>query len=169
MDHYIGLDVSLEATSICVIDKAGGVVHETKVPSDPDCLLSFLCDLSYPVALIGLEAGQLSAWLYHGLVDAGHPVVCIESHHMSAALSAQRVKTDRNDARGIAQMMRMGWYRKVHVKSPMSQRFRVLLQNRRWLIGRRVVKRLPRVTPDWCAPLWVDNDQAAVLPVCRMC
>lgn len=138
MDHYVGLDVSLAETSICVIDQKGSIVHEAKVPSDPVSLGTYLTGLSVKLVLIGVEAGQLSSWLFHGLDADGLPVVCIESHHMSAALSAQRVKTDKNDARGIAQMMRMGWYRKVHVKSPANQRYRVLLNNRRWLLERRV-------------------------------
>ncbi len=138
MEHYVGLDVSLAETTVCIIDKGGSIIKEAKVASDPESLEAFFNKLDFRVVLIGLEAGQLSSWLYHGLSDAGHPVVCVESHHMSTALKAQRVKTDQNDARGIAQMMRMGWYREVHVKSRTHQRYRVLLNNRHWLLGRKV-------------------------------
>jgi len=94
--------------------------------------------LELPIRLIGMETGQLSNWLYHGMRAAELPIVCVESRHMSTALKAQSVKTDRNDARGIAHMMRMGWYKQVHVKSPENSRYRVLLNSRRWLLGRRV-------------------------------
>jgi transposase len=109
MQYYVGLDVSLAETSACVLDQAGQIVREAKVKSDPECLAEFLRGLKLPIRLVGMETGQLSNWLYHGLRDAGVPIVCVESHHMSAALKAQRVKTDQNDARGIAHMMRMGW------------------------------------------------------------
>lgn len=138
MQYYIGLDVSLSETSVCVLDESGTIVHESKVPSDPDELASFIGSLGLTVRLIGMETGQLSNWLYHGLRDANLPIVCVESHHMSTALKAQRVKTDQNDARGIAHMMRMGWYKEVHVKSPQNSRYRILLNNRRWLLGRKI-------------------------------
>lgn len=138
MQYYVGLDVSLAETSVCVLDQVGQIVREAKVKSDPECLAEFLRDLELSLRLVGMETGQLSNWLYHGLRDAGLPIVCVESHHMSTALKAQRVKTDQNDARGIAHMLRMGWYREVHVKSPENSRYRILLNNRRWLLGRKI-------------------------------
>lgn len=138
MQYYVGLDVSLAETSVCVLDHAGQIVREAKVKSDPGCLAEFLWGLNLPIRLVGMETGQLSNWLYHGMRDAEVPIVCVESHHMSTALKAQRVKTDQNDARGIAHMMRMGWYKEVHVKSPENSRYRILLNNRRWLLARKV-------------------------------
>jgi transposase len=138
MQYYVGLDVSLAETSVCVLDQAGQIAREARVKSDPECLAEFLRGLELPIRLVGMETGQLSNWLYHGLRDAGVPIVCVESHHMSTALKAQRVKTDQNDARGIAHMMRMGWYKEVHVKSAENSRYRILLNNRRWLLGRKI-------------------------------
>ena len=108
MDYYIGLDVSLADTSICVLDGNGEIVREAKVASNPEYLSAFIAGLELSIRLIGMETGQLSNWLYHGMRDAGLPIVCVESHHMSTALKAQRIKTDQSDARGIAHMMRMG-------------------------------------------------------------
>ncbi|MEO0619217.1 MAG: IS110 family transposase [Pseudomonadota bacterium] len=138
MQYYIGLDVSLAETSVCVVDRDGTIVREAKVHSDPDDLAAYIRDLDLPFHRIGMETGQLSNWLYHGMRDADLPIICVESHHMSTALKAQRVKTDQNDARGIAHMMRVGWYKEVHVKSPENSRYRVILNNRRWLIGRKI-------------------------------
>ena len=138
MQYYVGLDVSLAETSVCILDETGTIVREAKVCSDPEDLIAYMEGLELPVRLIGMETGQLSNWLYHGMRDAGLPIVCVESHHMSTALKAQRVKTDQNDARGIAHMMRMGWFRQVHVKSQENSRFRILLNNRKWLLGRKV-------------------------------
>lgn len=137
MSTYIGLDVSLKETHICVLDQNGDIVHEGRAASDPAALRDYIQSLDMNVTLIGLEAGQLSAWLFHGLTDAGLPAVCVESRHMNAALKAQRIKTDRNDARGIAHMMRTGWYRTVHIKSTYNQKRRVLLVNRKWLVEKR--------------------------------
>src|SRR6516162_10157112 len=82
-------------------------------------------------AFIGLEAGPLSQWLFSALAEAGLPVICVETRHMRAVLKAQINKTDRNDARGIAQMMRVGLYRPVHVKTLRSQKLRMLLTHRK--------------------------------------
>lgn len=138
MNYCIGLDVSLAETSICVLDGDGQIVREAKIASDPEQLSAFIGSLELPIRLIGMETGQLSNWLYHGMRGAGLPIVCVESHHMSTALKAQRIKTDQSDARGIAHMMRMGWYRQVHVKSPLNSRYRIILNNRRWLLGRKI-------------------------------
>src|SRR3954468_25073407 len=100
MEHYVGIDVSLEGSSLCVLDGTGQVVREAKVASEPEALATFLRGLGLPVARVGLEAGPLSQWLYDGLREAGFEVVLLETRHVKAALSAMAVKTDRRDARG---------------------------------------------------------------------
>ena len=133
MDYYAGIDVSLELSSICVVDATGQIVREAKVASEPEALVAFLTSLGLPLTRIGLEAGPLSQWLYAGLAKVGHAVVLLETRHVKAALSAMIVKTDRRDARGIAQLLRMGWFRPVHCKSPPAQEVRALLVARKQL------------------------------------
>ena len=133
MKYYAGLDVSIKETSVCVLDEAGRIVREAKVPSHPDDLASGLLDPAHPLDQVGLEAGPLSQWLFSGLVEKGVPVVCIETRHTKAFLKAQINKSDRNDARGIAQMMRVNLFRPVHVKTPKSQHRRALLSARKLL------------------------------------
>jgi transposase len=118
MKHYAGIDVSLERSSVCVVDAMGKVVREAKVPSEPEALVSFLRGLGLELERVGLEAGPLSQWLHAGLEAAGFDTVLLETRHVKAALSAMTVKTDRKDARGIAQLLRMGWFRPIHRKSP---------------------------------------------------
>ena len=117
MEHFAGLDVSVNETSVCIVDETGRIVREVKVSSEPDALLQVLKNNTYRFRRIGLEAGPLSQWLYSAFAEAGLPVICVETRHMRAVLKAQINKTDRNDARGIAQMMRVGLYRPVHVKT----------------------------------------------------
>jgi hypothetical protein len=112
MDHFAGLDVSVKQTSICIVDDTGRIVREVKVASEPEALLAVLKNPAYHFERIGLEAGPLSQWLFSALAEVELPVVCVETRHM-AVLKAQINKTDRNDARGIAQMMRAGLYRPV--------------------------------------------------------
>jgi transposase len=131
VEHYAGLDVSLELTSVCIVDVQGGIVCESKVASDPETLISFLRRQQLEMARIGLEAGPLSQWLHAGLTKAGFDVVLLETRHVKAALSAMTVKTDRRDARGIAQLLRLGWYRPVHAKSVSAQEVRALLTARK--------------------------------------
>ena len=133
MDHYAGIDVSLELSSVCVVDATGRIVCEAKVTSEPEALVAFLTGLNLPLARIGLEAGPLSQWLHAGLVKAGLDAVLLETRHVKAALSAMTVKTDRKDARGIAQLFRMGWFRPVHCKSTPAQEVRALLVARKLL------------------------------------
>ena len=130
MDYFAGLDVSVKETSVCIVDDAGKIVREAKVASEPEALLQVLTNTIYRFKRVGLEAGPLSQWLYSVLAEAGLPVICVETRHMRAVLKAQINKTDRNDARGIAQMMRVGLYRPVHVKTLRSQKLRVLLTHR---------------------------------------
>jgi transposase len=128
------LDVSVKDTSICIADDTGKIVREVKVASEPDTLLVVLTNPTYHFKRIGLEAGPLSQWLFSALAEADLPVICVETRHMRAVLKAQINKTDRNDPRGIAQMMRVGLYRPVHVKTLRSQKLRVLLTHRKLLL-----------------------------------
>lgn len=136
MEHYAGLDVSLEQTSVCVVDAQGQVVREVKVASEPDALIRVLSCQDLEIARVGLEAGPLSQWLHAGLVTAGYEAVLLETRHVKAALSAMTVKTDRRDARGIAQLLRLGWYRPVHAKSASAQEVRSLLTARKLIQGK---------------------------------
>lgn len=133
MKHYAGLDVSVKETAICVVDEDGQIFREMKVLSHPEDLARALSGIGGHVERIGLEAGPLSQWLFEGLARAGLPVICIETRHAKAFLKAQVNKTDRNDARGIAQMMRVNLYRPVHVKTVASQQHRALLRARKLL------------------------------------
>jgi transposase len=138
MDHFAGLDVSVKETSVCIVDDTGRIVREAKVASEPEALLAVLKNPAYHFKRIGLEAGPLSQWLYSALAEAGLPVICVETRHMRAVLKAQINKTDRNDARGIAQMMRVGLYRPVHVKTLRSQKLRMLLTHRKLLQSKAI-------------------------------
>ena len=138
MAYFAGLDVSVKETSVCIVDDAGKIVREVKVASEPEALLAVLKNPAYHFKRIGLEAGPLSQWLFSALADAGLPVICVETRHMQAVLKAQINKTDRNDARGIAQMMRAGLYRPVHVKTIRSQKLRMLLTHRKLLQSKAI-------------------------------
>ena len=138
MDHFAGLDVSVKDTSVCIVDDAGRIIREMKVASEPDALLAVLTNRTYHFKRIGLEAGPLSQWLFSALAEADLPVVCVETRHMRAVLKAQINKTDRNDARGIAQMIRVGLYRPVHVKTLRSQKLRMLLTHRKLLQSKAI-------------------------------
>ena len=137
MRYFAGLDVSLEETAICIIDETGSIVREARVVSEPDALVSLFDALGMTLERVGLEACSLTAWLHQGLSEAGIPAVCIEARQAKAAMGAMPNKTDRNDARGIAQIMRTGWYRAVHVKSPSCRSWRALLTARRVVLNKR--------------------------------
>src|SRR5919206_3829413 len=115
--HYVGLDVSLETTSICVIDDGGAIVWRGKGSSDSDAISQIVRAHAPAVVRVGLETGQLSNWLTLGLRRGGLPVVCIDARHAKATLSLQVNKTDANDALGLAQIVRTGWFRAVAIKS----------------------------------------------------
>ena len=134
MTYFAGLDVSLEWTCVCVVDGDGQIVREAKVLSEPDALVAFFAEPRMDVTRICLEAGPLSQWLYEGLAGAGLPVVCAETRQLKAVLSATVNKSDRNDARGIAQMVRVNMIRPVHVKTMSSQHRRMLLTNRKFML-----------------------------------
>ncbi|WP_201415339.1 IS110 family transposase [Mesorhizobium sp. J8] len=132
-ETFAGLDVSVKETSVCIVDETGKICREVKVVSHPDDLIAVLKDPTLRIERIGLEAGPLSQWLFEGLANAGLPAICIETRHTKAFLKAQPNKSDRNDARGIAQMMRVNLYRPVHVKTMTSQKRRALLTARKLL------------------------------------
>src|SRR5258708_26143577 len=138
MAYFAGLDVSVKETSVCIVDDAGKIVREARVASEPEALLQVLTNNIDRLARVGLEAGPLSQWLYSALAEAGLPVICVETRHMSAVLKAQINNTDRNDARGIAQMIRVGLYRPVHVKTLRSQKLRMLLTHRKLLQSKAI-------------------------------
>ena len=133
MNYYAAIDVSLELSSVCIVEATGKVVKEVKVETRPEALVKFFKNFDLPMTRIGLEAGPLSQWLHAGLTEAGFETVLMETRHVKAALSAMTVKTDRRDARGMAQLLRMGWFRPVHVKSPELQEVRALLVARKQL------------------------------------
>jgi transposase len=137
MEQYAGLDVSLESTSVCLVEADGRVVREAKVASEPEALIAWFQALDTPIARIGLEAGPMSQWLYAGLRAAGLAAELIETRHVRAAFKVMTVKTDRTDARGIAHLMRLGWFRPVHCKSLPAQEVRALLTARKLLQAKR--------------------------------
>src|SRR6201987_5335253 len=138
MDHFAGLDVSVKETSVCILDDAGKIVKEAKVASEPQALLEVLANPAYRFKRIGLEAGPLSQWLFSALAEDSLAVICVETRHMQAVLKGRINKTDRNDARGIGQMMRVGLYRPVHVKTLRSQKLRMLLTHRKLLQAKAI-------------------------------
>ena len=131
MDHYAGIDVSLECSSVCVVDASGKIVREGKVASEPAALIAWFGSLGFGLVRVGLEAGPLSQWLYAAMREAGLAVELLETRHVRKAFEAMPVKSDRNDARGIAQLMRLGWFRPVHCKSLAAQETRALLTARK--------------------------------------
>lgn len=136
MKHYAGIDVSLEYSSVCVVDGEGKIVREAKVLSEPDALVAWFADLELALERIGLEAGPLSQWLYAGMKEAGREIELLETRHVRRAFEIMPVKTDKKDARGIAQLMRLGWFRPVHCKSLPSQEIRAILTARKLLQGK---------------------------------
>jgi len=134
MDLYIGLDVSLESTAICVLSSHGRVVKETTALSEPVELEGALRSLAGTVVAVGLEAGPLSQWLYRHLIDAGFDAVLMETRQVKGALKAMPIKTDRRDAEGIARLLHMGWFRSVHCKSISAQEMRALLSSRKAIL-----------------------------------
>lgn len=138
MEQYVGLDVSLELTSICVVGGDGKTLWQGKCASTPEAIAAAIRARAPDVVRVGLESGPLSAWHWHELRKLGLPVVCLDARHAKAALSLQLNKSDRNDARGLAQIVRTGWYREVAVKSWDSQLVRSLLTTRAQLVRMRV-------------------------------
>src|SRR5215216_1783276 len=137
MEQYAGIDVSLDSASVCILDAQGKIVKEAKVACEPEALIAWFAAHGTPMARIGLEAGPLSQWLFAEMEAAGLPVELLETRHVRAAFKAMPVKTDRKDARGIAQLMRLGWFRPVHCKSLPAQEVRALLTTRKLLQVKR--------------------------------
>jgi transposase len=131
MEHYAGIDVSLEYSSVCIVDASGKIIREGKAASEPDALIGWLRSLGHELNRIGLEAGPLSQWLFAAMREAGLAVELLETRHVHKAFEAMPVKSDRNDARGIAQLMRLGWFRPVHCKSIAAQEVRAVLTARK--------------------------------------
>lgn len=131
MDLYIGLDVSLASTAICVVSGQGKVIQETAAASEPEALVSALRALPGAVVTVGLEAGPLSQWLHLHLTEAGFATVLMETRQVKGALKAMPIKTDRRDAEGIARLLQVGWFRAVHRKSLSAQEMRALLTSRK--------------------------------------
>ena len=134
MSVFAGLDVSLAAVAICIVDEQGGVVWQGRADSTPGAVIAALEPWKADLVRVGLEAGPSSEWIAGRLIEAGLPAVCLETRHVKAALAAMTVKTDRNDARGLAQIVRTGWFRPVHIKSAASQRHRTLVTARKFLV-----------------------------------
>jgi len=131
MNHYAGIDVSLECSSLCVVEANGNISREAKVASEPAALIAWFRSSGFELERIGLEAGPLSQWLFAAMRQAGLAVELLETRHVRKAFEAMPVKSDRNDARGIAQLMRLGWFRPVHCKSMSAQEARSLLTARK--------------------------------------
>jgi transposase len=136
MTYFAGLDVSLRSTNICVVDEQGELIAEGKTDAEVIDIVAFLDALDVNITKVGLEAGTLTQYLTYGLQFAGYEVICMEARQVKAALSAMRNKTDKNDARGIAQILRSGWYSRVHIKSMESHRVRALLTSRRSILDK---------------------------------
>lgn len=134
MNHYVGLDVSQKETAVCIIDDEGTVLFEGRVPTDPDALAKIIGERAPGMSRIGLETGMMSSWLWRELNRRGLAVVCIDARHAHAVLSTRMNKSDGNDARGIAELIRVGWYREVRIKSLQSQAARTLLVARSRLV-----------------------------------
>lgn len=138
MAYYTGIDVSLRSVSICVVDDRGEVCLEAKVAAEVDAIVDRLRRFSSDVKAVGFEAGTLTQYLTYGLQAAGLEVICLEARQVSVTLAAMRNKTDRNDARGLAQILRTGWYNRVHVKSLHSHQVRALLASRKAILTKCV-------------------------------
>ena len=134
MEHYVGLDVSLKLTAICIVDRTGKIEREGVVASDPETITAFIKSHAPHVTRIGLETGATSTWLWTELNKIGLPIICIDARHAKAALKMQINKSDRNDAVGIARIMQCGWYKEVRVKDLDSHAIKALLVSRALLV-----------------------------------
>lgn len=134
MEYFVGLDVSLRSCALCIVDGRGKVCMERELPCEVDEIVNCLNAFGHPIVRIGFEAGALSQYLFFGLQDKGFEIVCMEARQVSAALSAMRNKTDKTDAKGIAQILRTGWFSPVHMKSREAHGLRALLSTRKALL-----------------------------------
>jgi transposase len=134
MEYYVGLDVSLRSCAFCIVDSKGKVHLERELPCEIMDIVECLARFGHPIERVGFEAGAMSQHLFFGLQGEGLDVVCMEARQVSAALSAMRNKTDRTDAKGIAQILRTGWFSPVHMKSREAHGLRALLSTRKALL-----------------------------------
>lgn len=134
MSYFVGVDVSLRSCALCIVDTKGSVVFERELACEVEDIVTCLTGFEFPIERIGFEAGTMSQHLYFGLQAAGFDAVCMEARQVNAALSAMRNKTDKNDARGIAQVLRTGWFSPVHMKSREAHGLRALLSTRKALL-----------------------------------
>jgi transposase len=169
--QYVGLDVSLNETSICVIDDAGKTVWRGKTDSTPRAIATAVTQHAPRAVRVGLESGQLSNWLFHELKHMGLPVICVDARHAKAALSLKVNKTDANDALGLAQIMRVGWYREVMVKGLDCQALRALLVARAQIVSqittlkncvRGILKTFGRVLPKGLRSQFAERVRMAI-------
>ena len=137
MEQYVGLDVSQDVTHVCVVDRDGNRIWQGDCDSTPDAIGETIRKHAPTAARIGFESGRLSTWHWHGLNDMGLPAVCIDAYHAHGVLKLQMNKTDKNDAHGLAQIMRCGWYKEVAVKSFESHKSRALFRTRSNLVTMR--------------------------------
>ena len=138
MGYFAGLDVSLRSCALCIIDSNGKTLLERELFCEIKDIAECLSGFSHPIERIGFEAGTMSQHLFHGLVGEGFDVVCMEARQVNAALSAMRNKTDKNDARGIAQVLRTGWFSPVHMKSREAHCQRAMLSSRKALLNKTI-------------------------------
>ena len=134
MKHFVGLDVSLKETALCIVDQSGAIIREATLPSEPEIIADFVTANAVNIGRVGLESGATSTWMWTELKRLGLPVICIDARHAKAALSMQINKNDRNDAAGIARIMQTGWYREVRVKGLDSHATKALLASRALLV-----------------------------------
>ena len=134
---YAGLDVSLKETAVCIVDDGGKIVFKSKVQSDPKLISNCLGKHGRHLERAGLESGMTSAWLWRELRQLAVPVICLDSRQAHRALSMKRNENDRNDARGLADLIRMGWYREARVRSLDAQFVRSLLLSRQQILQSR--------------------------------
>lgn len=138
MDYFVGLDVSLRSCALCIVDARGTVCMERELPCEVEDIAACLDTFAHPIQRIGFEAGALSQHLFFGLQDKGFDIVCMEARQVNAALSAMRNKTDKTDAKGIAQILRTGWFSPVHMKSREAHGLRALLSTRKALLKKTI-------------------------------
>jgi len=138
MEYFAGLDVSLRSCALCIVDTKGQVILERELPCEVGDITECLTGFQHPIERVGFEAGTMSQHLFHGLSGEGFDVVCMEARQVNAALSAMRNKTDKTDARGIAQVLRTGWFSPVHMKSREAHGIRALLSGRKALLNKTI-------------------------------
>ena len=154
MEQYVGLDVSLKQTAICIVDRKGRIEREGVAASDPETIAAFVKSHAPHVARIGLETGATATWLWTELNKLGLSIICIDARHAKAALKMQINKSDRNDALGIARIMQCGWYKEVRVKDLSSHAIKAVLISRAVLVKIRrdienQIRRAPQKFLGW--------------------